>query len=108
LFAGLSHADESLSKIEKTIAEVKAAYGSFIRCHVVITKPEQAAAIKSADSILLDNEGATLSHKYGAAQGCLYLIRPDGYIGFRSQPVDFQYLQEFLERVVGVKATAVK
>lgn len=45
-------------------------------------------------SLLLDREGA-LHRQYGA--GCFYLIRPDGYIGYRSRTPDgdrfFDYLQ---------------
>ncbi len=38
-------------------------------------------------------------HKYGAGANCLYLIRPDGYVGFRSQPVAHKLLTKYLERI---------
>ncbi len=38
-------------------------------------------------------------HKYGAGANCLYLIRPDGYVGFRSQPADHKLLTRYLERI---------
>ncbi len=46
---------------------------------------------------LLDKDGS-LHHKYGAAHSCLYLIRPDGYVGFRSQPVDLNQVRKFFEK----------
>ena len=34
----------------------------------------------------------------GAEQECLYLVRPDGFIGWRSQPVDLEALLAHLAR----------
>ena len=45
--------------------------------------------------LTLDPE-AQLHHLYGARNACLYLLRPDGYVGFRSQPAEFASLQEYL------------
>lgn len=41
-----------------------------------------------------------LHQRFGAAGACLYLIRPDGCIGFRSQPLDVAALHDFLNRVL--------
>ena len=35
---------------------------------------------------------ATLHHRFGARSACLYLIRPDRYIGYRAQPPDAEKL----------------
>jgi hypothetical protein len=45
---------------------------------------------------LLDPELA-LHRRYAAATESLYLIRPDGYVGFRSQPAELANLQAHLE-----------
>ena len=38
-----------------------------------------------------------LMHRdFGAAKSSLYLIRPDGYIGFRNQPASLSDLLEYL------------
>ncbi len=41
----------------------------------------------------------TLHHRFGAVGACLYLIRPDGYIGYRGQPLDSFSFREYLKRV---------
>ena len=46
---------------------------------------------------LLDD--GTAHHRFGARDACLYLIRPDGCIGYRSQPPDGQKLAAYLERL---------
>ncbi len=37
---------------------------------------------------------------YGARYECLYLVRPDGYVGFRSQPVETVPLRDYLVRIL--------
>ena len=48
--------------------------------------------------ILLDPRGE-LHHRYGARSACLYVVRPDGYIGFRSQPPDAEALDSYFTRI---------
>lgn len=39
------------------------------------------------DALLFNDTSGSLHNRYGARHECLYLIRPDGFIGYRSQPV---------------------
>jgi hypothetical protein len=48
--------------------------------------------------VLLDTEGAA-HHRYQGDLPTLYLIRPDGYIGFRSRPADQTALTAYLTRI---------
>jgi 2-polyprenyl-6-methoxyphenol hydroxylase-like FAD-dependent oxidoreductase len=47
---------------------------------------------------LLDHLGE-LHHRFGARGSCLYLIRPDGYLGYRSMPPDPGKLSGYLARI---------
>jgi 2-polyprenyl-6-methoxyphenol hydroxylase-like FAD-dependent oxidoreductase len=49
-----------------------------------------------------------LHKRYAAAQETLYLIRPDGYVGFRSQPAEAEHVAAHLERylIPGAATTA--
>src|SRR5262249_27769992 len=47
---------------------------------------------------LLDEDGAA-HRRFGARSACLYLVRPDGYIAYRSQPPDADRLAAYLARV---------
>ncbi len=40
-----------------------------------------------------------LHRRFGAVGACLYLIRPDAYIGYRCQPLDSFAFREYLKRV---------
>ena len=42
---------------------------------------------------------AQLHERYGARGDCIYLIRPDGYVGYRAQPADPQRFVEYLARI---------
>ena len=37
-----------------------------------------------------------MHRRYGAGSECLYLVRPDGYVGFRSQPAEWKPLEEHI------------
>ncbi len=47
--------------------------------------------------LLRDPEHGTHT-TYGASSSCLYLVRPDGYIGFRSRTADESKLIDYLRR----------
>jgi len=42
------------------------------------------------------DEGGTVHRRYGAVEGTLYLVRPDGYVAFRSQPAARADLEKYL------------
>ncbi len=46
-----------------------------------------------------DPHGAA-HRRYGAGSECLFLVRPDGYVGYRSQPALLDPLMEYLGRVL--------
>ena len=41
----------------------------------------------------------TLHARWGASAECLYLVRPDGYVGYRAQPADRALLAGYLDRI---------
>jgi FAD binding domain len=49
--------------------------------------------------ILIDPDGS-LHRGYKAHSACLYLLRPDGYTGYRALPPDPHRLREYLERLL--------
>ena len=101
LFAGLHDSEAALREIDGVLHEIEATF-EFVNCHIVVSNEQDANACKSAHSVLIDPDGA-LHHKYGAVQSCLYLVRPDGYIGFRSQPISFDALRKYFTDVFGMQ-----
>lgn len=47
------------------------------------------------------NEHTTLFERYGVNSSAIYLIRPDGYIGFRAFGYNFDALQKYLIKLYG-------
>lgn len=48
--------------------------------------------------VLLDPEGHAHA-RYGAEEECVYLMRPDGFVGYRSMPIAAQGLRSYLDRL---------
>jgi hypothetical protein len=46
-------------------------------------------------------ESAALSDRYGAHDGRLFLVRPDGYLGCKARAADAHLLQAYLEQTLG-------
>ncbi|MDF5731159.1 MAG: FAD-dependent monooxygenase [Rhizonema sp. PD38] len=89
----------NLTAIGKTITDK---YGYIIKPHLVvadIAPPQLPEELDWNGSILMDSQ-QYLHKKYGASSACLYLIRPDWYIGFRGHPSDTDKLMTYLGGVL--------
>ena len=61
----------------------------------VVVKLDEESDAGEGVFIVHDAE-AHLHHRYGARAECLYLVRPDGYVGYRCEPADFERLSAYL------------
>jgi SAM-dependent methyltransferase len=70
----------------------------FIYSNIVLQHVATALATDYLDEFfrLLDRDGLLHEH-FGSSTESLYLLRPDGRVGFRSQPADQEALQRYLE-----------
>ena len=78
-------------------ASVRAQYGDLVSEHLVLSPGRTESRSDWPGPILADPTGE-LHERYAAVAPTVYLIRPDGYVGFRSQPADEQRLLEHLGR----------
>jgi hypothetical protein len=68
-----------------------------MRCCLIVGAQGQTKATADHLTVLCDPDHGT--HKtYGAGSSCLYLIRPDGYVGFRSHMAGEQQLRDYVRR----------
>ncbi len=85
----------NLSAIARAMREQ---HGDRMRVYLVVDGASVPAELAGERDVLLDTEG-TAHHRYQADLPHLYLIRPDGYIGFRSRPADGAALTTYLSRI---------
>ena len=99
LFDGSAATAEGYRTLGAIAAKVTERYPGLVTPHVVVPGTSRPAALSWKGSVLLD-ETSELHHRYGAGSECLYLVRPDGYVGFRSQPAELAALLDYLARIL--------
>lgn len=76
-------------------SRVREEFGDLVSEHLVLG-PGRAESRTDWPGAILSDPTGELHERYGAVAPTAYLIRPDGYVGFRSQPVDEARLLEHL------------
>lgn len=98
LFGGMETSGDSDSLLFTIGKDIEAGYGQHLAVHIVSAhNAGQHASVRSG-SLLWDVQGLVHT-RYGANIPCCYLIRPDGYIGFRSQPPKSDSLRDYLKTI---------
>jgi hypothetical protein len=82
----------------KVARAIQSKYSQEIKVYLILASNTISDGLDSGCSMLLDSDN-TVHQKYKAISECLCLVRPDGYIGFRSQLVNVEYLQSYLSRI---------
>jgi 2-polyprenyl-6-methoxyphenol hydroxylase-like FAD-dependent oxidoreductase len=98
LFADPENATASWQRLAALANTITARYGSLITSYIVSAGASVPEVTQTSAAPLLDPELA-LQRAYAASPECLYLVRPDGYIGFRSYPADEASLHDYLKRL---------
>jgi hypothetical protein len=71
--------------------DIASRYGALVKPVIVRTDPAHPAIGE------VDRRGAAHA-RYGAEQGAIYLVRPDGYIAFRGAGTDVETLRATLRQ----------
>jgi len=95
LFAGVPCEAAARTRLRELAAEVARARGDLVDVYLVDTEPVAAPP----GATLVHDPKQVLHRRYDARRDCLYLIRPDGYVGFRSEPSSLTALRRHLDRV---------
>lgn len=98
LFDGTSPTAAGYDNLIEIAKQVRKRWRNQIQVYGVVLAPTAPRKETEPGSVLLDPE-KHLHTRYGAVAECLYLIRPDGYIGFRSQPADQEVLLNYLNSI---------
>jgi len=97
LFAGALATGETHRRLQALADATMHAYPDRIEPHLIVPH-ELPDDLAGKGEILLDPR-SELHHRYGARSACLYVIRPDGYIGFRGQPPDPEALKSYFTQI---------
>ena len=100
LFVGLHETEDAYQRVADLARSVRERHPESVLPLLVQVSPlPQGHGIKLWDGPLLFDRKGGLHQRYGARSDCLYLIRPDGHIGYRSQPADLLKLEAYLQRL---------
>jgi 2-polyprenyl-6-methoxyphenol hydroxylase-like FAD-dependent oxidoreductase len=97
LFAGALATEETHRRLQALAEATMHSYPDRIEPRLIVPH-ELPEDLVGKGEILLDPRGE-LHHRYGARSACLYVVRPDGYIGFRSQPPDPEALKSYFTQI---------
>ncbi|HNB21802.1 MAG TPA: FAD-dependent monooxygenase [Candidatus Melainabacteria bacterium] len=84
--------------LEKIAWSVGEQFGGLVTCHLILAT-EKMPSLRFPGKVFLDPDLA-VHQTYCADSECLYLIRPDGYIGFRGQPAKLGPLEDHLNKLL--------
>ena len=98
LFDGNAPTPEGYENLASIARRASERWGALVETWIVVPRAE--APRELAGSRVLCDPGGALHRRYGAGSECLYLLRPDGYVGFRSQPATWDVLSAHLERIL--------
>lgn len=90
--------EEGYRNMEEIAKAVGQRFGNLVECHLIVSGDKVPASLKFAGQVYLDAE-QTAHNLFGASAEAQYLIRPDYYIGFRSQPAMLDPLEKHLQKV---------
>jgi 2-polyprenyl-6-methoxyphenol hydroxylase-like FAD-dependent oxidoreductase len=98
LFGGKFTQKVNCVKLSQIAEEVEEKCRDRIDVHILLLNSQIPEELEWFKSVLLDPQGKC-HHRYSATGECLYLIRPDGYIGYRTQPADVFKLWTYLQKL---------
>lgn len=98
LFGGPAPKAENWQDLNAIAQALQGHQAGTMKMYIIVDGADTPNGLVGDHHVLLDTEGAA-HHRYQADLPALYLIRPDGYIGFRSRPADQTALTTYLTRI---------
>ena len=103
LFDGRAATDAGYERVAATARQVGAVLGDDVRAYVVVPTERRPPGLDGVDVLLDPDRDA--HQRYGATAESLYLVRPDGYIAFRSQPAEAPPVLDHLARLFTMRTS---
>lgn len=87
LFQGKSP-DVGLGHLQQIAERESARFGKLLDTYVVTAKEIDSANSQNGGHTVIRDRDAIMHEKFGADSPCLYLLRPDGYVAYRSKDLN--------------------
>jgi 2-polyprenyl-6-methoxyphenol hydroxylase-like FAD-dependent oxidoreductase len=102
LFPGAYHEAASWRRMAEIVSSLHEPWRELFKVWFVASRADAMPPNLDLNGgeLILDPERA-LHDRYGADKETMYLIRPDGYVGYRSQPATASALNDYLASVFG-------
>jgi 2-polyprenyl-6-methoxyphenol hydroxylase-like FAD-dependent oxidoreductase len=97
LFDGAAATEAGYANLTRIARSVRGRFGDAVEPYLVVPTATAPAPARWEGPTLLD-EGGEIHQRYGARSEAIYLIRPDGYVGYRGQPAEGAKLEAWLDR----------
>jgi 2-polyprenyl-6-methoxyphenol hydroxylase-like FAD-dependent oxidoreductase len=98
LFTGVDTEHMEFDELRKIRRSVESGHEDVIDVCLIAGSNELPPDFKQMGSLWMD-KGLRMHRDFGAAHSSIYLIRPDGYIGFRNQRASASDLEEYLAEI---------
>jgi 2-polyprenyl-6-methoxyphenol hydroxylase-like FAD-dependent oxidoreductase len=99
LFEGDRPSADAHEDLSALASQVRDRAGAWIEPQIVIGAISRPGSLSWDGRVILDAD-RSLHHRFGASATCLYLVRPDGYVGYRSEPALAERFWAYLDRVL--------
>lgn len=99
VYANGSADEAELTGVEKLTADIREQASGEIDVYLLLSPDARAQWM--LDPPVVRDEELRFADAYGVSGTALYLIRPDGHVGFRSSPIDADALRKNLRLVFG-------
>ncbi len=112
LLTGANPNESEIRSIRRIARELREDYGAlveprFIAAHALKSSIQELSMLTNEETpVLLDHEMQAHTRYETSVGASLYLIRPDGYIAYRSIPANVEGVIAYLRNVVGAKEVA--
>lgn len=105
VFSGDETSDDEMKQFQNIASGITQSHRDLVKAIFIVDSEESVKkcaphleSFKDQVQLVADWE-MSIHHRYSAGANCMYLIRPDKYIGFRSQPMDLNLLTAHLNRI---------
>ncbi|WP_419419926.1 FAD-dependent monooxygenase [Legionella sp. D16C41] len=89
---------EMTQAINVIMQNIEQSYGAWINLYLIVKEENYKSKFPYNVKVIFDEDNK-IHKRYGASGACLYLIRPDRFIGFRSIPPRWDKLEIYLSKI---------